>query len=79
MRRKRTDEDKDMLELFLTLFKNLLQIEDPSDAVIDYYRHLHDRTIVAFHRVRALLDTPTRRLCVSNEAPSRLEYQYQIY
>jgi hypothetical protein len=45
----RTDDDKDVLELFLTLFKNLLQIDNPVGSASDYDKQLHDRIIMQFH------------------------------
>eukprot|EP00457_Paulinella_chromatophora_P000385 gb/GEZN01000385.1/.p1 GENE.gb/GEZN01000385.1/~~gb/GEZN01000385.1/.p1 ORF type:complete len:1466 (+),score=284.03 gb/GEZN01000385.1/:46-4398(+) len=46
---QRTDEDIGVLELFLTLFKNLLQIPNPSQRESALQQHLHDRAILAFH------------------------------
>eukprot|EP00808_Paulinella_micropora_P006391 g67616.t1 len=45
---QRTEEDIGVLELFLTLFKNLLQIPNPSQYDSPTQQYLHDRCLLAF-------------------------------
>ena len=52
----RSQKDKDLLELFVTLFKNLLQIPNPESKVTssDLQLFLHDRTILKMYEENIL-------------------------
>jgi len=71
----RSDEQRNLLELILTLIRNLLAIPDPTSGS-EYHKKLHDRCILAMHD--ALVLETLCVLCTTLEDDSDASIKYLL-